>query len=299
MQSMNISLPEPLKQFVDGQIAEGRYSSVSEYVRELIRANEKRKAEERLEALFLESLQAEESAMTPNEWKAIRQDAIARVKVRRRARLAGLPVSYVVGDAMDPGAARAALEGKHVGAILETLQFAPGDGRSWAKVYGNFVPWAKRTGVKQFIVLGGGCSDREAKECPLSPPLYAMTRDMTRAEHILRDSGVPYTIIRVGALLPNPRHPKFDWETGRSYLTTDVTKFGGVMRTDLNEQVLGCIRAKRCLNRIFVIDDPTLKPQVDHFICKRRHETDTVSGLHPECGPMPDFTDAYPPKDPP
>ena len=35
MQSMNISLPDPLKQFVDGQIAQGRYSSASEYVREL------------------------------------------------------------------------------------------------------------------------------------------------------------------------------------------------------------------------------------------------------------------------
>jgi antitoxin ParD1/3/4 len=37
MQSMNISLPEPLKEFVDGQIASGRYSSASEYVRELLR----------------------------------------------------------------------------------------------------------------------------------------------------------------------------------------------------------------------------------------------------------------------
>ena len=36
MESMNISLPEPLKKFVDHQIAEGRYSSASEYVRELI-----------------------------------------------------------------------------------------------------------------------------------------------------------------------------------------------------------------------------------------------------------------------
>jgi antitoxin ParD1/3/4 len=53
MQSMNISLPEPLKQFVDEQIAEGRYSSASEYVRELIRADEKRKAEERLATLLL------------------------------------------------------------------------------------------------------------------------------------------------------------------------------------------------------------------------------------------------------
>ena len=213
-----------------------------------------------------------------------------------RSRLAGLTVTYVVGDAMDPASARAALEGKHFAVVFETLQFAPGDGRSWAKVYENFVPWAKRTGVKQFITMGGGCGDREAKDCPLSPPLYALTKDMTRAEHILRDSGVPYTIIRVGALLPNPRQPKFDWATGRSYLSTDLKKFGGVMRTDLNEQVLGCVRAERCLNQIFVIDDPTLKPQVDHFLCKRAHETDTVSGYHPECGNMPDFTDARPPQ---
>ncbi len=43
MQSMNISLPDHLKQFVDRQIAHGRYSSASEYVRELIRADAKRK----------------------------------------------------------------------------------------------------------------------------------------------------------------------------------------------------------------------------------------------------------------
>jgi Bacterial antitoxin of ParD toxin-antitoxin type II system and RHH len=33
MQTMNISLPEPLKEFVDAQIAAGRYSSVSEFLR--------------------------------------------------------------------------------------------------------------------------------------------------------------------------------------------------------------------------------------------------------------------------
>ena len=44
MQSMNISLPEPLKEFVDEQVDSGRYSSVSEYVRELIRDDERRKS---------------------------------------------------------------------------------------------------------------------------------------------------------------------------------------------------------------------------------------------------------------
>jgi Arc/MetJ-type ribon-helix-helix transcriptional regulator len=40
MQTMNISLPDPLKDFVDHRIAEGHYSSVSEYIRELIRDDE-------------------------------------------------------------------------------------------------------------------------------------------------------------------------------------------------------------------------------------------------------------------
>jgi antitoxin ParD1/3/4 len=86
MESMNISLPEPLKQFVDGQISTGRYSSASEYVRELIRADEKRKAEDQLEALLLEGLQGEETPMTREDWQAIRQEALAQVKARKSRR---------------------------------------------------------------------------------------------------------------------------------------------------------------------------------------------------------------------
>ena len=84
MLSMNISLPEPLKQFVDGQIAAGRYSSVSEYVRELIREDEKRKAEERLEALLLEGLHGEEAELTRADWQDIRKEALAQVKARKK-----------------------------------------------------------------------------------------------------------------------------------------------------------------------------------------------------------------------
>lgn len=84
MQSMNISLPDPLKQFVGGQIAAGRYSSVSEYVRELIREDEKRKAEQRLEALLLEGLHSEESELTRADWQDIRKVALARVKARKK-----------------------------------------------------------------------------------------------------------------------------------------------------------------------------------------------------------------------
>ena len=86
MQSMNISLPDPMKQFVDGQISTGRYSSVSEYVRELIRDDEKRKAQDQLEALLLEGLRGDDTPLTRDDWSAIRQAAIAQVKARKAGR---------------------------------------------------------------------------------------------------------------------------------------------------------------------------------------------------------------------
>jgi len=54
METMNIALPESMKLFVQQRVSEGGYSSVSEYMRELIRADQKRKLEERIDALLLE-----------------------------------------------------------------------------------------------------------------------------------------------------------------------------------------------------------------------------------------------------
>jgi antitoxin ParD1/3/4 len=56
METMNIALPDAMKHFVQDRVSEGGYSSVSEYVRELIRADQRRKAEERIDALLLEGL---------------------------------------------------------------------------------------------------------------------------------------------------------------------------------------------------------------------------------------------------
>jgi antitoxin ParD1/3/4 len=81
---MNISLPDPLKQFVDSQISTGRYSSASEYVRELIRADEKQKAEQQLEAKLLEGLSSSEVTLTPADWSDIRKEALAMIEARRK-----------------------------------------------------------------------------------------------------------------------------------------------------------------------------------------------------------------------
>jgi antitoxin ParD1/3/4 len=74
MQTMNIALPESMKSFVQERVAEGGYSSVSEYVRELIRADQKRRMEERIDSLLLEGLRSGEPIeVTPEFWEQRKQ----------------------------------------------------------------------------------------------------------------------------------------------------------------------------------------------------------------------------------
>jgi antitoxin ParD1/3/4 len=43
MTSLNISLPEALKEYVEGQVASGDWGTPSEYIRELIRQDKERR----------------------------------------------------------------------------------------------------------------------------------------------------------------------------------------------------------------------------------------------------------------
>ena len=58
MATMNISLPEALRRFVEARATE-RYSSVSEYIRELVREDQRRAAAEHAEATLVRSLENE------------------------------------------------------------------------------------------------------------------------------------------------------------------------------------------------------------------------------------------------
>ena len=56
MSTMNISLPETLKSFVDSQVSEGDYTSSSEYMRELLRKEQDRV---KLRRLLMDGLESE------------------------------------------------------------------------------------------------------------------------------------------------------------------------------------------------------------------------------------------------
>jgi antitoxin ParD1/3/4 len=78
MTSMNISLPEPLKSFVEEQVSKGGYSTVSEYLRELIREAQRRTDRADLEAKLMAGLNSPTAEMTAEEWSKLREKILTR-----------------------------------------------------------------------------------------------------------------------------------------------------------------------------------------------------------------------------
>ena len=65
MSTMNISLPDALKSFVDEQVAKRGYATSSEYVRELIRADQDR---EGLRKLLLDGASSKPTAAVDDSY---------------------------------------------------------------------------------------------------------------------------------------------------------------------------------------------------------------------------------------
>ena len=71
--SMKISLPESMKSFVDEQVQSGGYGTPSEYIRELVHRDQKKRAAARLEASLLAGVKnGEDIPVTPEFWAALR-----------------------------------------------------------------------------------------------------------------------------------------------------------------------------------------------------------------------------------
>ena len=84
MKTVTISLPETLKDFIDAQVANKNFGTVSEYFRALLRDDQKRAAQEKLETMLLEGLQSEASEMTSEDWSDIRREVRIRHEARTR-----------------------------------------------------------------------------------------------------------------------------------------------------------------------------------------------------------------------
>ena len=83
MPQMNLSLPPALKSWVDHKVSEGRYSSASDYVRDLVRRDQEAATTETewLRELIAEGLA---SGVVDEEPEDVIEKIIARRKARTR-----------------------------------------------------------------------------------------------------------------------------------------------------------------------------------------------------------------------
>jgi len=88
MTSLNVSLPKALKEYIQGEVARGAYSTPSEYLRELIREDRKCRAQERLELALLEGLNSGPAVeINRDDWAKKRRKLRQRHKVPEAGRM--------------------------------------------------------------------------------------------------------------------------------------------------------------------------------------------------------------------
>lgn len=96
MTSLNISLPEPLKQYVEGQVASGDWGTPSEYIRELIRQDKKRRLHS-LEQDLIAAAKGPKIELTVNEIRKKGLIATLRAQTARQSKVTILQTNGV-GD---------------------------------------------------------------------------------------------------------------------------------------------------------------------------------------------------------
>jgi antitoxin ParD1/3/4 len=81
MSSMNVSIPEAMRRWVEKVVTSENFGTTSEYVRSLIREDQKRRARAELDAKLLEALESGPATeLTKSDWEQVRVQLRERLK---------------------------------------------------------------------------------------------------------------------------------------------------------------------------------------------------------------------------
>ncbi len=70
--NINIILPDEVRAYVETQVKAGAYSSIGEYLLDLVQQDKKRKAQAKLESLLKEGINSEAQEVTPLYWQSLK-----------------------------------------------------------------------------------------------------------------------------------------------------------------------------------------------------------------------------------
>lgn len=173
-----------------------------------------------------------------------------------RSRLKGLKVAYLQGDLGKPDDVTAAIESGKFTVLIDAAARRTGDNSySHAVTMPRIVQAARASGAKQIIFLSSVGAGDNIKLFPKIDwtEYLPLLKERGAAERALISSGVPYTIIRTGAVLLESVP-----STGKARFTEDQSTIGAITRPDLAVLTADCVGKAACFNKIYHAADDTL-----------------------------------------
>ena len=170
-----------------------------------------------------------------------------------RTRLAGIKVSYVTGDILDAAQVRAAFDGRNFRTVVDATARGAADDEFYPTAMANIIAGARTGGVRQIILHGSVGAGENIEQFPQANfgRMRSTLAAKGRAERLLIDSGIGYTIIRNGILLPVDLPP-----TRTARLSADQRLMRKVRRADLGLLTVLCVGNPDYMNGIWhAIDD--------------------------------------------
>jgi nucleoside-diphosphate-sugar epimerase len=117
----------------------------------------------------------------------------------------------------------------------------------------NIIEAAVTSGLKRFIFVTSIGSGESRHELPdvVKPFLGPIAAEKTKAENVLRETDLDFTIIRPGQLTN-------DRATGNGALTEECI-LGIMTREDLALMIMSCIKDDGTIAKIYSVLDPSMK----------------------------------------
>lgn len=173
-----------------------------------------------------------------------------------RERLATLKVDYVVGDLLDGESVADAVKGKAFHFVIDASAKDRSEEGFYDTTMRHILAAIADSNVQQFILHGSVGAGDNVKNFPDIPfgRMMVTLQAKGEAEELLKASGMTYTIIRNGRILPDGTP-----STGTAELTEDDTVMANITRADLALLTMQCLDNPRCFDKTFHARDPGLE----------------------------------------
>lgn len=188
--------------------------------------------------------------------------------------LGGRDMRFAVGDVLDSASVERAIIAAKPSIIFVSVNGIGAKVSPYVPAAEAVVKSARAVGAKQIIWISQAGASKDGVVRGLKDINYDAFEKILvaigKGEKILADSGLPLTIIRVGAIIiEGPGRGGVHPATGKGYLVEDQTVVGPIAYGDLGRLAASCAGNSKCIGKTFHATDDTLGEEFKYWRCNR------------------------------